>query len=63
MKTKRKDSAQEMQDTIFRNMSADKKIWVASRLWLLGKTLDRTKVDYGKNNRSTTAPRAGRAHS
>lgn len=45
-------SAQEMQDDIFRNMSADKKLEVASGLWRLGKELDPSKIDYGgRNNR------------
>ena len=39
-------TAQEIQDEIFRKMSADKKLEVAAKLWLLAKALDPDKVDF-----------------
>ena len=35
-----------MQDDIFRAMSADKKLEVAAKLWLLAKALDPQKIDF-----------------
>ncbi len=40
MKNKRGKSAQDIQDDIFRKMSADKKLEVAAGLWLLAKELN-----------------------
>jgi len=40
------DSAQDRQDNIFRKMTADRKIEVASELWKLGKALDGNKIDF-----------------
>ena len=39
-------SAQDIQDDIFRKMSADKKLEVAAGLWLLAKALDPDKIDF-----------------
>ena len=44
-----KKSAQEMQDDIFRKMTADKKIEIGSQLWQLAKNLAGDKINYGKN--------------
>jgi len=40
--------AQEKQDEIFRKMTADQKVKVASDLWKLGKDLSGDKIHYGK---------------
>lgn len=53
-KTKSKASIQEMQDGIFRKMSADKKVKLGSDFWKLAKSLVGKKIDYGAN-RSKTA--------
>ena len=53
-------SAQDIQDDIFRKMSADKKLEVASKLWLLAKELDSNKVVYGRNNRPSASTRKSR---
>ena len=42
--------AQDMQDDIFRRMSADKKLEVAAKLWLLAKALDPKKIDFRISN-------------
>ena len=42
-------SAQEMQDEIFRRMSADEKIKIASELWWLGRELVSSEKHYGAN--------------
>lgn len=48
-------SAQDIQDEIFRKMSADKKIELASKLWLLGKELTgNNKINYGRNRSKTS---------
>lgn len=39
-------SAQDIQDDIFRKMSADKKLEVAAGLWQLAKALDPKKIDF-----------------
>ena len=49
----KKKSAQDIQDEIFRNMSADKKIHLASQLWSLAKELSRDKLYYGINRPKT----------
>ena len=50
-------SVQHMQDAIFRDMSADKKLEIAGKLWLLAKELDPYKVDFRIHggNRSTAS--------
>ena len=48
MKNRKHKSAQDIQDEIFRKMPADKKLEIASGLWLLGKALESSKIDYGK---------------
>lgn len=44
---KRKKTAQEIQDEIFKNMSADRKIEIGTQLWQLAKTLVGDKINYG----------------
>jgi len=39
-------TAQEIQDDIFKKMSADRKIEIGSLLWRLGKSLDSDKINY-----------------
>ncbi|MEK9170751.1 MAG: hypothetical protein AAB789_00335 [Patescibacteria group bacterium] len=51
MKNKRKKSAQDIQDDIFRKMSADKKLEVAAGLWLLAKELNPSSIRYDGINR------------
>ncbi len=49
MKIKRyqiKKTAQEIQDRVFKNMSADKKIEIGSKLWKLGKDIVGNKINY-----------------
>jgi len=55
---KKKSIAEDVQDSIFSAMSADKKIEVATKLWQLGKALSGDKIDYGRD-RSETATRKG----
>lgn len=53
-------SAQDIQDEIFRSMSADRRIEVASGLWRLAQELNSNNIDYGaknRSNRSSTSPR------
>ena len=38
-------TAQDIQDAIFRKMSADQKVALGAQVWLLGKELDRKKID------------------
>jgi hypothetical protein len=40
-------SAQEIQDEIFRKMSADRKLEIGSQLWKLAKKLAGDKIRYG----------------
>ncbi len=44
-------TAEDIQDGIFQKMSADRKLEIASYLWLLAKELDSDKIDfrYGVN--------------
>jgi hypothetical protein len=42
-------SAQDLQDEIFRKMSADKKIKLGSQLWQLAKDLAGNKFYHGRN--------------
>ena len=51
-------SAQDVQDDIFRNMSADRKIEVAAGLWLLARTLNPKKIDFRIHGRDRPAPSA-----
>ncbi len=44
--------AQDRQDEIFRNMSADRKVELGSQLWQLAKDLVGDKINYGGANRS-----------
>lgn len=44
-----KKSAQEIQDKIFRKMSADRKMELSSQLWRLAKELAGDKINYGTN--------------
>lgn len=43
---KTKVTAQEIQDRIFKNMSADRKIKIGSQLWKLGKDVVGNKINY-----------------
>lgn len=42
------NQAQEMQDKIFRKMTADQKIALAASFWQLGKSLNGEKIDFRK---------------
>ena len=56
LKIKKGMTAQDVQDELFRRMSADKKIKLGSQLWRLAKELDSLKIDYGRrNNRPANA--------
>jgi hypothetical protein len=55
-------SAQEIQDNVFRKMSADEKLKLASGLWLLARELDKEKTRYG-NNRAQIPSRRRRQDS
>lgn len=50
-------SPQDMQDEIFRAMSADRKLEVAAGLWKLARELDGVKIDYGANRSKTPSLR------
>jgi len=52
------ESAQDIQDEIFRKMSADKKLEVAAGLWLLARTLNPEKIDFRIHGRDRPAPSA-----
>jgi len=39
-------TAEDIQDRIFQKMSADRKLEIASHLWLLAKELDSDKIDF-----------------
>jgi hypothetical protein len=58
----RSRSAQDIQDDIFRKMSADRKLEVGAQLWLLAKELDSDKINYAKN-RPSASPRTNSRHS
>jgi len=47
-----KKTAQEIQDSIFRKMSVDRKIKLGSGFWRLAKTLDGDKIDFRINGSS-----------
>ena len=42
------ENAQDLQDEIFRNMTVDKRIKVASGFWQLGRAINSDKIDYRK---------------
>ena len=50
-----KKTAQEIQDDIFRKMSANRKIKLGSDLWRLAKSLDSDKIDFRINGSATSA--------
>lgn len=56
---KLKKTAQDIQDEIFRNMSADRKIELGSQLWQLAKTLVDGKISYDKRRSKTSFSRGG----
>lgn len=58
---KRGYSAQDMQDEIFRGMSADERLKIASELWWLGRELSSGKKNYG-TNRPAKAVAKSRRH-
>ena len=45
---------QKLQDKIFKKMSADKKIEIATQLWQLGKELNSKHFNYGTNRSKTS---------
>ncbi len=53
--TSSKKSAQEIQDEIFRKMSADRKLELSSQLWQLAKNLAGHKIYYGTNRPATSS--------
>ena len=52
MNKREEKTSQEVQDDIFRRMSADKKIELGSQLWQLGKDLVGDKINYGRSQTS-----------
>ena len=48
-------SAQDIQDGIFQKMSADRKLEIAAKLWLLAKALDPDKIDFRIHGRNRPA--------
>ncbi|PIS13660.1 MAG: hypothetical protein COT67_00600 [Candidatus Tagabacteria bacterium CG09_land_8_20_14_0_10_41_14] len=48
-------TAQEIQDDIFRKMSADRKLELSSQLWQLAKNLAGDKFYYGTNRSATSS--------
>ena len=56
---KNRKSAQERQDTIFRNMSADKKVELGAAFWKLAKELVGDKIRY-ETRRPQTSSRSHR---
>lgn len=53
-----KKSAQDIQDEIFRKMSADKKLKVAAGLWRLARELDNNKIDFRLEQHGRNRPTA-----
>ncbi|MBI3443028.1 MAG: hypothetical protein HY007_04645 [Candidatus Sungbacteria bacterium] len=51
-------TAQDIQDGIFQKMSADKKLKIAAKLWLLAKALNPEKIDFRIHGRDRPAPSA-----
>jgi hypothetical protein len=47
-KSKSKKNPQDIQDAIFRKMSADKKIALGAQLWQLAKSLAGDKINYAR---------------
>ena len=50
-----KKSAQEIQDDIFRNMSADEKMRLAAGLWKLGRAISPDKANYGRDRSASSS--------
>lgn len=48
-----KKTAQQIQDEIFRKMSANQKIKLGSSMWRLAKSLDSKKIDFRKDGPAT----------
>lgn len=48
-------SAQDIQDEIFRSMSADKKLELGSQLWMLARVVAGSKLDHGTNRPETSS--------
>ncbi len=48
-------TAQDIQDKIFSKMSADEKIKLGARLWLLAKDLVGNKINYARSRPKTTS--------
>lgn len=46
-------TAQDIQDDIFRKMSADRKVEVGSQLWRLAKDLVGDKINYGRRSKTS----------
>lgn len=53
MKKISKKSAQDIQDDIFRKMSADKKVELGSQFWRLAKDLVGDKITYGRRSKTS----------
>lgn len=51
---KSKKNPQDIQDDIFKKMTADKRIECGSQLWKLAKTLVGDKINYGSNRSATS---------
>lgn len=51
MKTNLKKTAQNIQDNIFKKMSADKRVKIGAYLWKLGRDLAPNKIIYARRNR------------
>lgn len=50
-----KKTAQQIQDEIFRKMSANRKIKLGSSMWRLAKTLNGEKIDFRVNGPTTSS--------
>lgn len=48
-----KKTAEDLQDDIFRKMSADRKVEVGSQLWRLAKDLVGDKIKYGRRSKTS----------
>ena len=60
MRKGQKKKAKDIQDDIFRKMSAEKKVLLGFQLWELAKTIVGDKIDYAKSGRSKTSSRKHR---
>jgi hypothetical protein len=62
MKNKRYHNltSQQIQDNIFRKMSADRKVEIGSQLWEMAKDIVGDKINYARNNRPETPARSHR---